>query len=105
MKYSIRFDSSSMVLLVFEQGEFEVGSLLGINIPYCLWKKNSIINISRSTHNKDPIFDKLLIEWKKFSGGASGEEIFRFKWKIDPENNELQFPKEHVWTYTDCKIG
>ena len=36
MKYSIRFDSSSMALLVFEQGEFEVGSLLGINIPYCL---------------------------------------------------------------------
>ena len=37
MKYSIRFGSSSIVgLLVLKQQEFGVGSLLGINISYCL---------------------------------------------------------------------
>ena len=36
MKYSIRFVSSSVALLGLKQQEFEVGSLLVINIPYCL---------------------------------------------------------------------
>ena len=37
MKYSIRFGSRSIALLVLKKQEFEVGSLLGINnIPYCL---------------------------------------------------------------------
>ena len=36
MKCSIRFGPSSIALLVLEQQEFEVGSLLRINIPYCL---------------------------------------------------------------------
>ena len=36
MKYSIRFGSSSIASLALKQQEFEVGSLLGINIPYCL---------------------------------------------------------------------
>ena len=57
MKYSIRFGSSSIASLTLKQQEFEVGSLLAINIPYCLWKKNSMFNISRSNHSKDPIFD------------------------------------------------
>ena len=34
MKYFICFGSSSMALLVLKQQECEVGSLLGINIPY-----------------------------------------------------------------------
>ena len=56
MKYSIRFGSSSKASLALKQQEFEVGILFGINIPYCLWKENSMFNISRSTHSKDPIF-------------------------------------------------
>ena len=55
MKFSIRFGYGSIASLALKQ-EFEVGNLLGINIPYCFWKKNSMFNISRSTHNKDPIF-------------------------------------------------
>ena len=35
MEYYIRFDFSSIASLTLKQ-EFEVGSLLGINIPYCL---------------------------------------------------------------------
>ena len=46
MKYSIRFGACSIALLVLKQQELEVGSLLGINIPYCLWQKNSMFNIS-----------------------------------------------------------
>ena len=56
MKCSIRFGPSSIALLVLEQQEFEVGSLLRINIAYCLWMKNSMFNISRSTLSKDPVF-------------------------------------------------
>ena len=36
MKYSIRFGSSSTTSLALKQHEFKVGSLLGINTPYCL---------------------------------------------------------------------
>ena len=36
MKCFIHFHSSSIALLVLKQQEFEVGSLLGTNIPYCL---------------------------------------------------------------------
>ena len=36
MKYSIRSGSSSIASLTLKQQEFEVGSLLGINIPYYL---------------------------------------------------------------------
>ena len=54
MKYPIPFGSSSIAALALKQQEFEVGSLLGINIPYYLWKANSMFNISRSTHSKDP---------------------------------------------------
>ena len=36
MKYLIRFSSSSIASMVLKHQEFEVGSLLGINIPYCL---------------------------------------------------------------------
>ena len=39
MKYSIRFASSSIASLALKKQEFEVGSLLAINIPYHLWKK------------------------------------------------------------------
>ena len=56
MKYYMRFSSSSVALSALKQQEFEVGSLLGINIKYFLWKKNSMFNISQSTHSKDPIF-------------------------------------------------
>ena len=35
MKYSNRFGSSSTASLALKQQEFEVGNLLGINIPYC----------------------------------------------------------------------
>ena len=56
MKFSIRFGYSSIASLALKQQEFEVGNLLGINIPYCFWKKNSMFNIPRSTHSKDPIF-------------------------------------------------
>ena len=55
MKYSIHFGFSSIASLAKKQ-EPEVRSLLGINIPYFLQKKNSMFNISRSTHSKDPIF-------------------------------------------------
>ena len=55
MKYSIRSGSSFIASLTLKQQEFEVGSLLGINIPYYLWKKNSMFNISQPTHSKDPI--------------------------------------------------
>ena len=58
MKYSIRFGSSSIGLLVLKQQEFGVGSLLGINISYCVWKKNTMFNISWSTHSKDPVFGR-----------------------------------------------
>ena len=34
MKYYIRFGSSSIALMTLKQQEFEVGRLLGINIPY-----------------------------------------------------------------------
>ena len=53
--FYIHFGFSSIASLTLKQ-EFEVGSLLGINIPYCLWKKNPMFNISRSTHIKTPIF-------------------------------------------------
>ena len=56
MKYFICFGPSSMALLVLKQEEIEVESLLGINIPYRSWKKNSMFNISGSTHSKDPLF-------------------------------------------------
>ena len=56
MEDSIRFGASSIASLTLKQQEFEVGSLLGINIPYCLWKKTSVFNISWSTHSKDSIF-------------------------------------------------
>ena len=46
MKYSVRFGSSSIASLALKQQELEVGSLLGINIPYYLQKKNSMLNIS-----------------------------------------------------------
>ena len=36
MKCFIHFHSSSIALLVLKQQEFEVGSMLGTNIPYCL---------------------------------------------------------------------
>ena len=36
MKYPIHFGSRSIVLLVLKQLEFEVGRILGINVPYCL---------------------------------------------------------------------
>ena len=36
MKYSIRFGSSSIASMDLKQQDFEVGSPLGINIPYCL---------------------------------------------------------------------
>ena len=55
MKYSIHFGFSSIASLAKKQ-ELEVRSLLGINIPYCLQKKNSMFHISRSTRSKDPIF-------------------------------------------------
>ena len=57
MKQFIRFGFISVALLILKQQEFQVGSLLGISIPYCLWKKNSMFNISQSIHNKDPIFE------------------------------------------------
>ena len=43
-------------------------------------------------------------ECKKSFVGASREEIFQFNWRIAPENNDFQLPKEHVWAYTDYKI-
>ena len=49
------FGSSSIASLALKQ---QAGSLLGINIPYCLWKKNSMFNISRSTQGEDPIFGR-----------------------------------------------
>ena len=61
MKYSIRFGACSIALLVLKQQELEVGSLLGINIPYCLWQKNSMFNISRFTHGRNPIFENTWI--------------------------------------------
>ena len=36
MENSIRFGASSIASLTLKQQEFEVGSLLGINIPYCV---------------------------------------------------------------------
>ena len=54
MKYSILFGSSSIAFLIPKQQGFEVGSLLAINVPYYLWNKNSMCNISQSTHSKDP---------------------------------------------------
>ena len=36
MKYYMRFSSSSVALSALKQQEFEVGSLLGINIKYFL---------------------------------------------------------------------
>ena len=50
------FYSSSIALLPLKQQVFEVGSLAGINIPYCLWKKNSMFTILPYTPSKDPIF-------------------------------------------------
>ena len=36
MKYYIRFGSSSLASLTVKRQKFEVGSLLGTNVPYCL---------------------------------------------------------------------
>ena len=38
---------------------------------------------------------------KKSSVRVTGEEIFRFNWRIGRKSNELQLPKEHLWAYTD----
>ena len=35
-EYSIRFGFSSIASLALKQQDFEVGNLLGIDIPYCL---------------------------------------------------------------------
>ena len=45
-----------MTSSTLKQQEFEAGSILRIYITHCLWKKNSMFNISRSTHSKYPIF-------------------------------------------------
>ena len=55
-EYSIRFGFSSIASLALKQQDFEVGNLLGIDIPYCLWKKISMFSISQSTRSKYPIF-------------------------------------------------
>ena len=110
MKYFICFGSSSIALLVLKQQECEVGSLLGINIPYRSWKKNSVFNISGSTHSKDPLFRMHMdildnFDWVgKSSVEASEKEIFRFNWRIGPKYTELQLPQDHVWACTYYKI-
>ena len=82
MKYFICFGPSSMALLVLKQEEIEVESLLGINIPYRSWKKNSMFNISGSTHSKDPLFrmhmdilDNFRLSGKVFSWSLWGRNI------------------------------
>ena len=86
---------------------FKVGSLLGINIPYCLWKKNpdsifhDVYTVKIQFLEYTWIYFQLSNEWKKSSVGASEEEMFRFNWRISPKNNELQLPKQYVWAYTD----
>ena len=47
MKFSILFGYGSIASLALKQ-EFEVGNLLGINIPYCFWKKNSMFHDLRT---------------------------------------------------------
>ena len=100
MKYPVPFGSSSTAALALKQREFEVGSLLGINIPDYLWKENSMFNISRSTHSKDPFFGihmdiitNFRLSGKKSSVGASGKEIFQFIWRIGRKSNGLQLNK------------
>ena len=70
-----------------------------------------MFNISRSTHSKTPIFGMHMdiltnsrLSGKKLQLEPLGGEIFRFNRRIDPENNELQLPKEQVWVCTDYKI-
>ena len=53
---------------------------------------------------KMQFLEPISTECKKSSVGASREEIFQFNWRIAPENNDFQLPKEHVWAYTDYKI-
>ena len=73
MKYFICFDSSSIASLALKKQEFEVESLLWIKFCIAYERKNSMFNISRSTHSQDSIFgmhmDRLTNFW------LSGENL------------------------------